>query len=228
MALILSIETSTSVCSAAIHENGKLVASRELQTAHSAASQLSVQIQELFEETKLSKTRLEAIAVSAGPGSYTGLRIGAATAKGICFGLGIPLIGIDSLWVLASRMKDATTADLLCPMIDARRMEVYCCLIDTSFQSVDGTHAHVIDESSFHSQLDKHTIVFFGDGAAKCKNTIRHPNATFAENIYNSAVNMGPLAYKFFLDQQFQDLEHFEPNYLKDFVAKTKMAGKVL
>lgn len=228
MSIILSIETSTSVCSAVIHEDGQLAAYKELQTAHAAAAQLSVQIQELFEETKIEKKSLEAVAVSAGPGSYTGLRIGAATAKGICYGLGIPLIGIDSLWVLASRMKDASTAALLCPMIDARRMEVYCCLLDTSFQTVEGTHAQVIDENSFRSQLDNHTILFFGDGAAKCKDAIRHPNATFAENIYNTAVSMGQLAYKFFLEQQFQSLEHFEPNYLKDFVAKTKMAGKVL
>jgi tRNA threonylcarbamoyladenosine biosynthesis protein TsaB len=222
MAFILSIETSTSVCSAALHENGNLVACKELHTPHSAASQLAVQIQELFSETAIERKQLDAVAVSAGPGSYTGLRIGVSTAKGICYGLGIPLIAIDSLWVLASGMKNHPVA-LLCPMIDARRMEVYCCLLDASLQLVDGTHARIIDENSFMDQLPLRSILFFGDGAMKCRETIKHPNAVFVENIINTASSMGTLAYRFFLNKQFQNLELFEPNYLKEFVAKTKL-----
>jgi tRNA threonylcarbamoyladenosine biosynthesis protein TsaB len=222
MAVILSIETSTSVCSAALHEKGKLVAYKELHSPHSAAAQLAVQIQELFNETKIARKQLAAVAVSAGPGSYTGLRIGISTAKGICYGLSLPLIAIDSLWVLASSIANPSM-DLLCPMIDARRMEVYCCLLDTSLQPVEGTHARVIDQNSFSEQLSVHSVLFFGDGAMKCRETIKHPNAVFMENIYNSASAMGPLAYKYFLTQQFQNLELFEPNYLKDFVAKTKL-----
>lgn len=223
MAVILSIETSTSVCSAALHENGKLVACKEVHIPHSTAARLAVQIQELFDETKIERNQLAAVAVSAGPGSYTGLRIGVSTAKGICYGLSIPLIAIDSLWVLASHITNPA-ADLLCPMIDARRMEVYCCLLDTSLQPIEGTHARVVDEKSFNDKLSDRTILFFGDGAMKCRETIKHPNAFFMENIYNTASDMGPLAYKFLLSQQFQNLELFEPNYLKDFVAKTKLA----
>jgi tRNA threonylcarbamoyladenosine biosynthesis protein TsaB len=223
MAVILSIETSTSVCSAALHENGKLVACKEVHTPHSAAARLAVQIQELFDETKIERNQLTAVAVSAGPGSYTGLRIGASTAKGICYGLSIPLVAIDSLWVLASSITNPST-DLLCPMIDARRMEVYCCLLDTSLKPMEGTHARVVDENSFSDHLSVRSVLFFGDGAMKCREMIKHPNAFFIENIYNTASAMGPLAHKFFLNQKFQNLELFEPNYLKDFVAKTKLA----
>jgi tRNA threonylcarbamoyladenosine biosynthesis protein TsaB len=222
MAFLLCIETSTSVCSAALYEDGNLVACKELQTPHSAASQLAVQIQQLFDETGIQRKQLEAVAVSSGPGSYTGLRIGASTAKGICYGLGIPLIAIDSLWVLASSIKNPTT-DLLCPMIDARRMEVYCTLLSNSLQVVEGTHARIIDESSFRKRLAINSISFFGDGAMKCKETLRHPHAVFIEDTYNTAGSMGPLAYQFFAKQQFQNLELFEPNYLKEFAAKTKL-----
>lgn len=223
MAVILSIETSTSICSAALHESGKLIACKEVHTPHSAAAQLAVQIQELLDETKIERKQLDAVAVSAGPGSYTGLRIGASTAKGICYGLGIPLIAVDSLWVLASNISHSGT-DLLCPMIDARRMEVYCCLLDATLQPIEGTHARVIDDNSFSDLLSARSILFFGDGAMKCRETIKHPNAVFMENIENTAAAMGPLGYKYFLHQQFQNLELFEPNYLKDFVAKTKLA----
>ncbi len=224
MAVILSIETSTSVCSAAFHENGKLLAFRELHIAHSAAAMLAVQIRELFEETKIQEKELQAVAVSAGPGSYTGLRIGVSTAKGICYGLRIPLIAIDSLWVLASGATQSSPPDLLCPMIDARRMEVYCCLLSTSLEVIEGTHARVIDENSFTDQLASRSILFFGDGAQKCREVIRHPQARFADNLFNTAREMGALALNKFQNNQFEDLAAFEPYYLKEFVAKTKLA----
>ena len=222
MAIILSIETSTSVCAAALHENGNLIASQELHTPQSAASQLAVMVERLFFEAKISMKRLNAVAVSAGPGSYTGLRIGVATAKGICYGLGIPLLAIDSLHALASPVVPSGNAELFCPMIDARRMEVYCCLLDRSFQVVVETQAKVIDEHSFMDYLGRQSILFFGNGALKCKTTLHHSNAQFLENINCTAVGIGELAFRQFQKGDFVDLGLFEPNYLKDFVAKTK------
>ncbi len=222
MAIILSIETSTSVCSAALHDHGKFIALKELHTPQSAASQLAVQIEQLFSTTGISRSQLNAIAVSAGPGSYTGLRIGVATAKGICFGLDIPLIAIDSLHILASSVT-SFSANLLCPMIDARRMEVYYSLLDSSLKILEKAQAKVIDEHSFSDLLSIDSILFFGDGAMKCREVIRSPNAQFLEKIYPSATNMGTLAFEGFISNQFEELNSFEPNYLKEFKAKTKM-----
>lgn len=223
MAIILSIETSASVCSAALHENGNLVTSRELHTPQSAAAQLAVQIEEVFNSTKISKQSIDAVAVSSGPGSYTGLRIGIATAKGLCYGLSVPLIALDSLLVLASTVDETAKTDVLCPMIDARRMEVYYCLIDPLLNVIEETQAKIIDTTSFMDQLATHSILFFGDGAAKCKDVINHSNAIFLENCFPLASNMGKLAFKKFQDNQFEDLALFEPAYLKEFVAKTKL-----
>jgi tRNA threonylcarbamoyladenosine biosynthesis protein TsaB len=223
MAIILSIETSTSVCSAALHENGNLVATKELHTPQSAASQLGVQIEALFNTTKITRRSLEAVAVSSGPGSYTALRIGVAMAKGICYGLDIPLIALDSLLVLAAGVSKTEKADLLCPMIDARRMEVYCCLFDRTLERIDETRAKIIDVSSFSDQLLKSSVLFFGDGAAKCQGIITHPNAFFLQNSFPLASNMGNLAFKRFKTGQHEDLMLFEPTYLKEFIAKTKL-----
>jgi len=222
MAIILSIETSTSVCSAALHENGKIVEVKELFTPQSAASQLAPLIEDIFSSAKISKQAINAIAVSSGPGSYTGLRIGVATAKGLCYGLDVPLIAIDSLLVLASTVNDIAKTDLLCPMIDARRMEVYCSLFTTSLDAIEPTQAKIIDSESFSEQLSSHSILFFGDGAAKCKSTLNHPNAVFFEDVYLSAKNMGNIAFQKYLGGKFEDMTLFEPNYLKEFIAKTK------
>jgi tRNA threonylcarbamoyladenosine biosynthesis protein TsaB len=222
MAVILSIETSTAVCSAALHENGNLLAAKELHTAQSAASQLAIQIEELLAVAKISKKPLQAVAVSAGPGSYTGLRIGVATAKGLCFGLNLPLIAIDSLSVLAAGVNDPSGTALLCPMIDARRMEVYCSLFDASMKTLEETQAKIIDENSFLDYLALHSVIFFGDGSAKCRSVIKHPNAIFLDNIYCDARSMGKAAFQKFQTGQFVNLALFEPNYLKNFIAKTK------
>lgn len=222
MAVILSIETSTSVCSAALHEDGNLLAVKELHTPQSAAAQLAIQIEELFATTNRPKKKLDAVAVSSGPGSYTGLRIGVATAKGICCGLRIPLIAIDSLLILALHIPDPAAYDLLCPMIDARRMEVYCSLLDNSLAIVENTQAKIIDSTSFSDHLALHSILFFGDGAAKCRDQIRHPKAAFLENAYPTAASMGKFALQKFQLGQFENIGLFEPNYLKNFVAKTK------
>lgn len=222
MAVILSIETSTSVCSAALHVDGNLLAVRELHTPQSASAQLAIQIENLFSTANLSKKKLNAVAVSSGPGSYTGLRIGVATAKGICFGLRIPLLAIDSLLVLASRIADPSAYDLLCPMIDARRMEVYYSLLDKSLAIIEDTQAKLIDSTSFSDHLALHSILFFGDGAAKCRDHIRHPKAVFLEDVYPTAECMGKFALQKFQLNKFENIRLFEPNYLKNFVAKTK------
>jgi tRNA threonylcarbamoyladenosine biosynthesis protein TsaB len=223
MALILSIETSTPVCSAALHKDGEILTYEELQTPQSAASQLIVQIDSLFLKTGISNQNLDAVAVAKGPGSYTGLRIGIATAKGICFGLGIPLIAIDSLWALAAGAR-AHSAELLCPMIDARRMEVYCTLLSLNGETVEKTQAMVIDDQSFAQHLSKRSILFFGNGALKCREVITHHHAHFQDNVISSAKHMGKLAHQFYADRHFEDLIQIEPNYLKEFKAKTKMA----
>ncbi len=224
MAIIISIETSTSVCSTAFHENGHLLASKEFYIPQAAASQLALQISELFSETKTSKRDINAVAVSSGPGSYTGLRIGVAMAKGLCYGLDIPMIAIESLAVLAHAVPPEPSVDLLCPMIDARRMEVYCCLYDQSMKAKSPIEAKVIDSSSFIEELSTSKVAFFGDGSAKCRDVITHPNASFIENLYPIARNMGAAAYDRFQKGKFVDVASFEPFYLKEFVAKTKSA----
>jgi len=163
---------------------------------------------------------LQAIAVSSGPGSYTGLRIGVSQAKGLCYGLGIPLIGIPTPQLMASMMRDRVgEGELLCPMIDARRMEVYATVFDRSLNTIRPTAADIVDENSYADLLDKQSVVFFGDGAAKCRSVITHPNARFIDDIHPLAIGMVPLAEKAFQEGRFQDTAYFEPFYLKEFVA---------
>jgi tRNA threonylcarbamoyladenosine biosynthesis protein TsaB len=161
--------------------------------------------------------------VSAGPGSYTGLRIGTSVAKGICFALDIPLIAVDTLTtmsqaVLASGVEVGDDT-LLCPMIDARRMEVYTALHDKRLKTIEETNAKIIDEDSFADVLEKNRVLFFGNGAAKCKDVIKSSNAVFVDNIFPLAANMSPLAEKAFIENDFVDVAYFEPFYLKSFVA---------
>jgi tRNA threonylcarbamoyladenosine biosynthesis protein TsaB len=222
MAILLSLESSTTVCSAALHENDTLLVTREVHTPQAAASQLTPLIDALFTESGILKSQLRAVAVSGGPGSYTGLRIATATAKGICYALGIPLITLDSLHVLASSIEPVGNGSLMCPMIDARRMEVYCCLLTGSFEEVEPTRPLVIDEHSFAGQLEKHSIVFFGNGATKCEEVIRHPHAMFIKKAYPRASAMGKMAFRKFESGDFADVRTYEPAYLKEFVAKTK------
>ncbi len=221
MALILSIETATHVCSVALHQEGRLLASAELYLEQSHASKLALLIENLFSISGYELDDLSAVAISCGPGSYTGLRIGTSTAKGICFGLSIPLIAIGSLEALAFQINQLNYAQaLLCPMIDARRMEVYCMVVDSSLQIIQPTGAKIIDESSFLDVLNNHTILFFGNGADKCQQIIAHPNAHFLKGINLNAVAVGVLAYAKFADGVFEDVSKFEPFYGKDFVAK--------
>jgi tRNA threonylcarbamoyladenosine biosynthesis protein TsaB len=165
---------------------------------------------------------LHAIAVTSGPGSYTGLRIGASTAKGLAYSLNIPLVAVGTLDVLAwTVLKNHEFNGLLCPMLDARRMEVYCSIFSADMENVAlPVEAKVIDELSFDSLLQTSPILFFGPGATKCKSIIKHRAAHFLDNIYPSAAILGELASKRFNESEFEDLVHFEPRYLKDFVAK--------
>ncbi len=192
MALILSIDTSTSVCSVALHNHAKIVALVELHIQHAHASKLARLIEEVKMLAGVTSNQLEAVAIGSGPGSYTGLRIGTSTAKGICYGLNIPLISFNTLELMAFQVNTFNkNLALLCPMIDARRMEVYCTLIDANRSIIQRTHAKVIDDKSFEENLQKSEIWFFGDGSQKCKPLITHFNAHFVDNIYPSAAQLG-------------------------------------
>ncbi len=225
MALILSLETSTKVCSVCLSENDKIIAKKELFEANSHATHLTVFIQDLFDEVKeITIKDIDAIAVSSGPGSYTGLRIGVSVAKGICYALNKPLIAITSLEALTHAASSAdllTKETLICPMIDARRMEVYTALFDSDFQLTNKITAEIIDENSYKKELADHPIIFLGDGAEKCKDIIKSNNAIFLDNKAPLASNMVKIAYQKFQDKEFEDVAYFEPFYLKDFVATT-------
>ena len=219
---ILNIETSTKACSVALHKNGELIVCREDVTANFSHSEKLLKfISELFSDEKLSISDLDAIAVSMGPGSYTGLRIGISTAKGLCYGLDIPLISISTLKAMSFGMALEIKADLYCPMIDARRMEVYSAFFDINNTEVRKIQADIIDENSYKKELEK-KVVFFGDGSEKLIEKIKDKNAIFVSDIHPSAKNMGLLSYQKFTKSLFEDLAYFEPFYLKDFVAGRK------
>jgi tRNA threonylcarbamoyladenosine biosynthesis protein TsaB len=229
MALILNLETATTVCSVSLSKNGHLLALKELNEDYTHAENLTIFIENVVKEANVKLTELDAIAVSKGPGSYTGLRIGVSTAKGLCYSLDKPLIAINTLEHLASSVitnsksnsKDSNS--LFCPMIDARRMEVYCSFFDANGKEVRTTSAEIIDEDSFADLLKDHTIYFFGDGAAKCKEVLsKNKNAIFLPDIVPSAKDMIPFAEKAFSEKRFEDVAYFEPFYLKDFVAGKK------
>ncbi|MBL7847728.1 MAG: tRNA (adenosine(37)-N6)-threonylcarbamoyltransferase complex dimerization subunit type 1 TsaB [Cyclobacteriaceae bacterium] len=224
MSLVLSLESSTSVCSVALHEDGELIIEREVHEPQAAAALLTPMIEGLFQSTGLLRNQLSAVAVSSGPGSYTGLRIGVSTAKGICFALDLPLITLDSLHVLASAVSPKGDGRWLCPMIDARRMEVYTCLLTETLEVVEATRPVIVDEQSFGTILESHRIDFFGNGATKCEAVIRHPNATFMSGLYPRAASMGLLAFRKLGAGEFADVRNFEPAYLKEFAIKTKKA----
>ena len=219
---ILNIETSTKACSVALHKNGELIVFREdVTTNFSHSEKLLKFISELFSDEKLSLSDLDAIAVSMGPGSYTGLRIGVSTAKGLCYGLDIPLISNSTLKAMSFGMALEIKADLYCPMIDARRMEVYSAFFDINNTEVRKIQADIINENSYKKELEK-KVVFFGDGSEKLIEKIKNKNAIFVSDIHPSAKNMGLLSYQKFTKSLFEDLAYFEPFYLKDFVAGRK------
>jgi tRNA threonylcarbamoyladenosine biosynthesis protein TsaB len=222
MALILSLETSATTCAVALHRGRELVSALEINESQAHAAKLAVLIRDIFNESGFEMRQLGAIAVSAGPGSYTGLRIGTSTAKGICYAQGIPLIAINTLDVLAFHFREqsAVKKGLFCPMIDAKRMEVYCQVTDANLAVIQPVEAKVVDETAFRELLEDHEMFFFGDGAAKCRAVITHNHAVFVDNIRPEASTLGKMASEKFEKKEFEDLVSFTPFYLKDFVAK--------
>jgi len=224
MATILHIETSTDVCSVAVSQDGACIFSEEDHDGPNHASKIGGFVDEAMSFTDNHAIPFDAVAVSCGPGSYTGLRIGTSIAKGICYGRDLKLLSVPTLELLAVPVllchEEIEEDALLCPMIDARRMEVYACLFDRSLKTIRKTQADIVDETTYQSFLNEHPVYFFGNGAAKCMEAIKHPNAHLIENIKPLAKWMFPLAEKRFLNEQYEDVAYFEPYYLKDFVAK--------
>lgn len=222
MSCILHIETSTNVCSVAVSEDGQNIFVKEDKKGPSHAVSLGVFVDEALSFIDNHAIPLDAVAVSCGPGSYTGLRIGVSMAKGVCYGRNVPLIGIPTLEVLCVPVllgQDLPEDALLCPMIDARRMEVYMAVCDRALRTVRPTAAEIVDEHSFEELLNGHPVYFFGNGAAKCKEKIVHPNAHFLDSIDPLARDMFPLAEKAIAHGDYKDVAYFEPFYLKEFVA---------
>ena len=220
MPLILNLETATKSCSVALAENGNVIALKELVSEQfSHAEKLNLFIEDVLKEANRSMNDLSAVAVSAGPGSYTGLRIGSSTAKGICYALDLPLISINSLMALASLRS--IESGLICPMFDARRMEVYSAVYTSELQIIKPTDAVIIDKHSFEDLLGEGKMLFLGPGAEKCREVINHPNADFDLGTEVSAAGMVGLSYAKYLESQFEDVAYFEPAYLKDFIAGT-------
>ena len=224
--MILCIETATGICSAALCDEQGVISVHDARQGMSHAAQLTVIIGKLLSEASITAASLDAVAVSKGPGSYTGLRIGVSAAKGIAYGAGVPLIGINTLeamcygW-LGKNTLPPSEAVLLCPMIDARRMEVYNALFRPDGTFARETSADIIDESSYKEVLEKNTIIFFGNGAGKCKDTISHPNAVFYDNFTLTASYLQVPSVKAMKNGQFEDVAYFEPYYLKEFIATT-------
>ena len=225
MSCILNIETSTDVCSVAVSQDGALLFEKtDLQGPNHAVS-LGVFVDEALSFTDNHGIPFDAVAVSCGPGSYTGLRIGVSMAKGICYARNLPLIAVPTLELLAVPVllghEELPDDALLCPMLDARRMEVYAAVYDRALRQVRGIQADVVDADTYRQWLDEHPVYFFGNGAAKCMETIGHPNARLREGIVPLAKHMYPLAEKRIALGQYEDVAYFTPFYLKDFVAKT-------
>jgi len=219
---ILHIETSTKVCSVAVSNGEECVYKKEEYSGPSHAVLLGTFVQEAVEYMRSKGLSPDAVAVSSGPGSYTGLRIGVSEAKGLCYGWGVPLIAVPTLQIMASGMIcEGQEADYYCSMIDARRMEVYAAIYDKQLNEVKPTSADVITEDSYLDWLSKGTVLFFGDGAAKCRPVMLSKNAIFVENIHPLASNMIPLALDLFNKKKFVNVAYYEPFYLKEFQATT-------
>jgi tRNA threonylcarbamoyladenosine biosynthesis protein TsaB len=238
MALILNIETATPVCSVALSRDGKLASLRDSTDEKSHATSLTIFIRQLLEENGITADQLDAISVGMGPGSYTGLRIGASVAKGLAFGSSIPVVGIPTLealtigFLLSHAKEIAGFASernvLLCPMLDARRMEVYTALYDIALNEISPVEAKILDPESFRDLLENQIICFFGTGSNKATDLLLHPNARFFKGVELSAAYQSELAEARFNNQDFLDTAYFEPHYLKEFIAsipKNKVLG---
>ena len=222
--VILHIETSTNVCSVALSEGTNCLLNISNNEGLNHAALLSTFVNKALNLLKLQSKQLNAIAVSGGPGSYTGLRIGVSTAKGLCYGLNLPLIEVNTLTTLcAAAFKEENSNEdaLFCAMIDARRMEVYAMIYDSKGNIRKNVSADIIDASSYADLLSRHTVYFFGNGAEKCKSVLTHSNARFIDNLTPLAENMIPLALTRFNVGKFVDLAYYEPFYLKEFQPTT-------
>ncbi len=222
MPLILNIETATKVCSVSLAKGNTMLSNRISYEDKSHSELVTVFVQQIIEELQIDIKTIDAVAVSKGPGSYTGLRIGVSAAKGIAYGIDKPLISVNTLQTMVCMVLNNNDFDkntLFCPMIDARRMEVYTAVYDINCKQIREIKAEIIDENSFNKLLDNNKVVFFGDGANKCKNTILHENAIFIDDITPLSNYMVKLAFENFKNKQFEDVAYFEPFYLKDFVA---------
>ena len=214
---ILLIETSTALCSVALAQDGKITSYRESSAPKAHASLTAVFIQEMLAEHGLTLADCDAICVSKGPGSYTGLRVGVSTAKGLCFGSGKPLLAVGTLDTLVAQVETQEDFRYIIPMIDARRMEVYTAVFENGVQITE-TSPMIIDETSFAEYLEQGPCLFIGDGAGKCADVIKHPNAQFCQCWPKASAMLEPAmaAYK---EKRFEDVAYFEPFYLKEFVA---------
>jgi tRNA threonylcarbamoyladenosine biosynthesis protein TsaB len=228
MSIILQIETATTVCSVALSAGGEVLACKEVDQRNIHAEMITVFIREVLNRSGKNYEDIDAIAVSSGPGSYTGLRIGVSAAKGMSFALDKPLIAVETLAAMADGLVtqnsiDADSSILLCPMIDARRMEVFTAIYDVKGNVIRPTSAEIIDENSFNAILQANEILFFGDGAEKCRAILKaHSNARFVNGFVNSASWLTKRAVEKFEAKIFEDVAYFEPYYLKDFIAGKK------
>jgi tRNA threonylcarbamoyladenosine biosynthesis protein TsaB len=223
VAYLLHIESTSTVCSVALSENDQLIAIKEINNGYTHAENLHVFIKDLFLEANLEIKQLNAISVSTGPGSYTGLRIGYATAKGLAYALSIPLITVSTLKALTTiAIKHATIDALYCPLLDARRMEVYCAMYSNTLEEVMPVNALVLNEESIFVFQKEKPVYFFGDGMPKAKELLSVlPNIHFMEGITASAKALIPLAYQKYVKQDFEDIAYAEPMYLKEFYFAT-------
>lgn len=222
MAILLNLETATTNCSVSIAKDGELIVLKEHNSSnYSHAEQLHIFIEEALQEASLSIKDIDAIAVSKGPGSYTGLRIGVSAAKGLCFSLNVPLISIATLESMAHQVVLEENTVII-PVLDARRMEVYSSVFNASYSEIRETRAEIIDENSFSEYTEKGKVIIAGSGAEKCKEILTHPNFICNTAIVPSAKEMASLSYQKFKDKNFEDIAYFEPYYLKDFVLLQK------
>jgi len=222
MQAILTIDTTTSVCSLALATENGIAADRIESQANNHSKVIGLFAKELIDEAAKNKIEICAVAISKGPGSYTGLRIGTSFAKGFCYGNNIPLIAIPTLKTMAygalQKLGKATDT-LLCPMIDARRMEVYSALYNSNLDEVEAVKANIIDSNSYKDTLSEKKIYFFGNGSDKCKQVIENPNALFLDKMAPLATDMGELAWEEYKKGSFVDVAYFEPFYLKEYIA---------
>ena len=222
---ILCLETATTMCSVCVTANDKVIAYKEINSGFSHSENLHVFIEDVLKEANLTVKQISAVAVSKGPGSYTGLRIGVSSAKGFCYALQIPLISIDTLQSMAYAVAQTKQEDILfCPMLDARRMEVYCAVYDKNLETIIPVNALVLDEKSIEVfNLNNKPVCFFGDGMNKAKALLQSKEHTlFVEDVFPSSLSMAALAFKKFNNKQFEDVVCFEPFYLKEFFSTAK------